>query len=406
MIMTGTRTGRLSPNRNILLLSLGLSVCSGFAYLGSSVMPFQIDALMTGLHQSASRASLFGFFEIMSFAVFMIVLSRLHLRLPVIVSAFLGAALAVISSLLIASGTTSSIWLWGCAIVFGLAEALLGRSFVCAASASDNPDRFYAIANGGGQLVLVAVIDAIPYATQIFGALGVFVGLAGIVICLTPFMLTLRHVPMAPPPSRHGGTVSFTPGAIALLCIWVGSSLGSSIIWSFAETVGRSLNLSANYIVLLSTLCILSSVGVSFLFGSLADRLRRDVFLTLTLLGVGIGGLLACSAGNAWIYTTGVIIYWNCSMLSYAWLLGSAATLDHTGRVGTFCGGMDRMGYALGAPIGGLIVDHASFTTLGIAGFVACVISMPIGLPILFREIRQHQREDMTQNRIVQVTPV
>ncbi|GAD08627.1 hypothetical protein GFGA_1c1479 [Gluconobacter frateurii NBRC 103465] len=200
-------------------------------------------------------------------------------------------------------------------------------------------------------------------------------------------MATLRHAP--PLPVRQSTKKKrLTRGGVALLFIWVGSSLGSSMAWSFAERVGRAIHLSADYIVFLSTVGIVSSVLVSFTVGALAQRLRREIILPLTLIGTGVGGLLACSAWDTWSYTAGVIIYWNCSMLSYAWLLGSAAALDHTGRVGTFCGGMDRMGYALGAPLGGLIVDHASFTMLGIAGCVACVVSLPFGLPLLLREIR------------------
>ncbi|MFT8990347.1 MAG: hypothetical protein ABF959_08475 [Gluconobacter albidus] len=385
--MTGIQAVRYLPGRQLLLLALGLSICSGCAYLGSSVMPFQIDALMSGLHQSASRAGMFGFFEIMSFAVFMVVLSRLTGRVSVVMTAFLGAGLAVLSSLLTATGLSSSAWTWGCALLFGLGEALLGRSYVCAASASENPDRMYAISNGGGLIVLVAVIDAIPYATRSFGELGVFVGIAVIVAVIAPFMATLRHAP--PLPVRQSTEkMRLTRGGVALLFIWVGSSLGSSMAWSFAERVGRAIHLSADYIVFLSTVGIVSSVLVSFIVGALAQRLRREIILPLTLVGTGVGGLLACCAWDSWSYTAGVIIYWNCSMLSYAWLLGSAAALDHTGRVGTFCGGMDRMGYALGAPLGGLIVDHASFTMLGIAGCVACVVSLPFGLPVLLREIR------------------
>ena len=57
-----------AQDRSVLVLAMGASICSGCAHLGSSIMPFQIDALMTGLHQSASLAGVFGFFEIFSFA--------------------------------------------------------------------------------------------------------------------------------------------------------------------------------------------------------------------------------------------------------------------------------------------------------------------------------------------------
>lgn len=379
-----------AQDRSVLVLAMGASICSGCAHLGSSIMPFQIDALMTGLHQSASLAGVFGFFEIFSFALFMLLLSRVFLALPVMYSALSGMALGIVACLLLYIGPGVEVWICSVAVLLGLSAALLCRSYVRAVSSSLNPERIYAIASGGGLVIIVSVIALVPVSTRYFGPLGVFLAVACIMLLAMPSVLSFRHVHACRPVTRQqkGGPL-LTGGAIALLCVWVGCSLGSSMAWSFAERMGRNLGLSPDFIVSLSTVGIVSSVLASLVGAALAHRWRRETVLLLTLLGTGAGCLLTCVAWDALSYGAGVVLYWNCAMLSYAWLLGSAATLDGSGRVGTFCGGMDRMGYALGAPLGGLLVDHTSFTVLGICGFLMCVAPLPFALPVLFRALHK-----------------
>lgn len=388
--MASSEPSRFVPDRSVLALSIGASICSGCAHLGSSIMPFQIDALMTGLHQSASLAGVFGFFEIISFAVFMLFLSRVLLALPVMYSALSGMALGIVACLLVYVGPGTELWICGVAILLGLSAALLGRSYVQAVSSSNNPERIYAIASGGGLVIIVSVIALVPVATHYFGSLGVFLAVACIMLLAMPSVVSFRNVTVGRPVAgQKRGASLLTSGAIALLFVWVGCSLGSSMAWSFAERTGRNLNLSPDFIVFLSTVGIVTSVVASLVGAALAHYWRRETVLLLTLVGTGLGCLLTCLAWDALSYGLGVVLYWNCAMLSYAWLLGSAATLDGSGRVGTFCGGMDRMGYALGAPLGGLLVDHASFTVLGIVGFLMCVAPLPFALPVLFRALQR-----------------
>ncbi|MCH4089781.1 hypothetical protein [Acetobacter sp.] len=388
--MARSEPSRFVQDRSVLVLAVGASICSGCAHLGSSIMPFQIDALMTGLHQSASLAGLFGFFEIFAFAMFMLLLSRIFLALPVMYSALSGMVLGIVACLLVYVGPGAEVWICSVAVLLGLSAALLGRSYVRAVSSSLNPERIYAIASGGGLVIIVSVIALVPVTTRYFGSLGVFLAVACIMLLAMPSVLSFRNV--------HAGGKVFrkqesgpllTGGAIALLCVWVGCSLGSSMAWSFAERMGRNLGLSPDFIVSLSTVGIVTSVLASLVGAAFAHCWSRETVLLLTLLGTGAGCLLTCVAWDAFSYGFGVVLYWNCAMLSYAWLLGSAATLDGSGRVGTFCGGMDRMGYALGAPLGGLLVDHTSFAVLGICGFLMCVLPLPFALPVLFRALHQ-----------------
>ena len=88
------------------------------------------------------------------------------------------------------------------------------------------------------------------------------------------------------------------------------------------------------------------------------------------------------------MFITGVACYWLSTMFLYAYLLGSAAQLDSAGRVGTLGGGVERLGYGVGAWCGGVIADHFGYASIGLLGVVACLLGLLVGFPSLFRALR------------------
>ena len=87
-------------------------------------------------------------------------------------------------------------------------------------------------------------------------------------------------------------------------------------------------------------------------------------------------------------YSAGVLLYWIFYMYLYAYLLGTSAALDPSGRMGTAGGGCERLAFAVGAPIGGLIVDHASYGMLGLLAAVLCILAIPLCLAKLAAALR------------------
>jgi predicted MFS family arabinose efflux permease len=74
-------------------------------------------------------------------------------------------------------------------------------------------------------------------------------------------------------------------------------------------------------------------------------------------------------------------------MFLYCYLLGTAAQLDGTGRVGALGGGMERLSYSGGVWIGGLLADYVSYSTIGLLGFAGCMLALIFGFPSLFRAL-------------------
>ena len=83
-------------------------------------------------------------------------------------------------------------------------------------------------------------------------------------------------------------------------------------------------------------------------------------------------------------------------MFLYSYLLGSAARLDSTGRVGTLGGGVERLGYGVGAWAGGVVAQHFGYSSIGAMGVVACLLGLFVGFPSLFKVLEQTSSERPT----------
>lgn len=378
-----------SPAGAVLPLPVLIGACigSGTAHLASSAMPFQVDALMTGANFSATNSGWFGFFEIIALSLTMIALSSLHRPLPPVVTAVAGAALGAIANILLFSVARSTLACWGCAILIGVASGSLARSYIQAVSASRNVDRVYSIASGGGLIVIVGAISLVPLATRLCGPLGAFLAFCAPMLVATPLLLMLRKAPHAAA-AHERAPLRLSAGGVALVVMWTLSSLGQSVAWSFAGRVGAHLALSEKFIVTLSSVGIIAGVLGSFGGAVIATMLPRSVVLLSSLVGVAAACFFSCAAWSPWSYAIAITGFWVFSMLSYAYLLGSAASLDDTGKAGTLCSGMDRLGFALGAPLGGLVVDHGSFLTLALMAAVVAGLAIPFCYPVLHRELR------------------
>jgi predicted MFS family arabinose efflux permease len=367
-------------------LVLIVAVCAGaaLAHIGTSAMPFQIGALIDGAGRTAAQAGAFGFVEVGALALAMILVSARADRLPTRSLALAGCLLTTLANIGLYLVSSLPIQL-----LFGLGAGLgYGTIFaatVTAAAATEVPDRIYAIGNGGALLLIVAFMAAIPFGTAHLGALGVFSSLALLVTLCSPLLLGLRRAQL---PILTRLSAWRTPGAAGLLFAWMTVSLGTTALYAFLERIGRSINLSqADIVWTLSSGVFVGVVGTGAA-AVLSGRIDRRLALIVGLTGSGLSCLMLGFATNLFWFATGIFIYWIFYMFLYSYLLGTAAVLDPSGRVGTLGGGLERLGYALGAGAGGALAEHASYSSTGILGFAACGLGLAVGFPGLFRALR------------------
>jgi hypothetical protein len=355
---------------------MSAAFAAGIAHLGTSTMPFQIGALMDGAKLSASLAGTYGFFLVASLALTMILAAPMvHRFRPqgvAIIGSLVGAAAHALIFMIVPGFTI----LCALAVVAGIGYGMVFAAMVAAAAGYANADRLYSLATGGSLVFIFVVMAAFPYATTRLGAFGPFIVIAAMLALPAPVFLLMNAAPSAAQQhdqaqGRIGG------GGYALLIAWSMFSLGTGALWSFAERIGADLKIDPAVISLIlsgSLIFSIAGTGIAAWFG---ERINRIPSLLLGMTATGLSCLAIGLAPNVIVFGAGVLGYWIFYMFLYCVLLGTAAAMDPTGRVGTAGGGCERMGFAVGAPLGGLVVDHLGYGWLGILGGLCCVIAIP-----------------------------
>jgi predicted MFS family arabinose efflux permease len=329
--------------------ALVIAVCvgSGLSHTPTSTMPFQVGALIDGSGISSGQAGLFALFEIGALALGMILIAPWIDRLPVKMLALTSALLSAFANvgLLVAHAFPVQLLLGTLA---GFGFGCVFAATIASAAASEEPDRLYAIGNSGSLLLIMTLVVTLPMVAARFGAIGVFAGIATLALASGVFFFGFKRGIRSDQLRVAAWRIAGAPG---LLFGWAAFSTGTA---------------------------------AAVFFGG---RINRRGALVSGMAGSGLSCLLLGYAANLMFFAAGVFIYWICYMFLYCYLLGSAAQLDASGRLGTLGGGMERLGYGVGAWIGGVLAEHAGYSVTGLLGFVGCALGLAVGFPSLFRAL-------------------
>jgi hypothetical protein len=346
-------------------------------------MPFQIGALVDGTGLSAPVAGVFGFCEVGALAFAMILIAPWLDRVAPFAVAMAGGLAAALANLGLYAVHAVALQLL-CGVLAGIGYGLVFAATVAAAAATRQPDRIYAIGNGGALLMIVAIMSALPALTPHLGPLGIFPALFAVALLCLPLFLGFGR-------GQRTQELRFAawrvPGAPGLLFAWTVFSLGTGGLYAFSERIGRSIQLPAEQIALVLSagvfIGLLGTGAAAFLGGSV----NRRAALTVGICGSGVACLVLGLAWSLVSFALGVALYWIFYMFFYSYLFGTAAVLDPTGRVGTLGGGLERLGYGVGSGVGGILAAHAGYSATGYLGCAGCLLGLLVGFPSLFRSL-------------------
>jgi hypothetical protein len=290
-----------------LPLLLAVGVAAGLAHIGTSTMPFQIGALIDGAHLHASQAGVLGFFEVAALATAMILISEWIDRLPPRLIALTGSGCALLANagLYLVHPFLLQIML---AVLAGTGYGLVFAAMMASAAATAQPDRVYAIGNGGALLLITAVIATLPAATLWWGPLGLFLGLAALALLCAPFFFAF----VIGKRTAHTRLAAWrTPGAPGLLFAWAAYSAGAGGLYAFSERVGTSIALAPKQIAMVLTAGVFVGLLGTSAVAVLGRSVNRPKALIIGIMGTGIAGVLA---EHTTYSATGVLGFVGCAL--------------------------------------------------------------------------------------------
>jgi hypothetical protein len=381
--MQSPKSPFLSFLRNHRGLILASCVGTGLAHVATTTMPFQIGALVDAAGRSPGQAGLFGFCQIGALAAGMMLSSS---QLGRVSTAFLAVSGALLAA--IANAALYFVQSFPLQLLFGAVAGLgFGRVFAATIAGSANcseADRLYGIGNGGGLLVIMLVTIAVPAIAGRLGPRSIFMSIACIALVSTGMLFGLE-----PGGTRPAKTTipRRAEGAPALLLSWVALSIGTGALYSFSERIGRQIHLTPGVIgAVLSTGLAVGLLGTA-IAAFTAGRISRSRALVLGMVGTGVSCLLVGYSASLGSFAAGEFLYMLSYMFLYCYLLGTAAKLDPTGRVGALGAGLERLSYSFGVWIGGLLAESFGYSITGVLGFAGCISGLVLGFPSLFRAL-------------------
>lgn len=372
-----------------LSLVVAVSVGSAVSHLCTSAMPLQIGALMDSLPLSATQAGLIGLFQVGALAVSLILFSMVAYRFRPYSTCLLGLFLAFLSNLAFFRAGSSLPLLCLIGALGGVGYGLIMSAAVAAAAASDKPDRTYALGNSGSLLIVVALLSLLPIANAWFGARGIFLGIAALLVVSVPLVHAFRDFRHVRATDGHSPKV---PGRLPVVAILSLFSFGTGAIWTFVERIGHAIGLPTQTIGFILSASVFIGLGGTALAMLSAGRVNRILSVAIGLIGGGMSCLLLAVAGDIVTYAAAAASYWIFTMYLYVVLLGVAAQIDPTGGLGTLCTGFERLAFAISAPVGGVFVDFGSFLWIGIVTGLSCAIIAPLFLPALKSALAENNR--------------
>ena len=377
-------------------LLLAMSFGSALAHIATTGMPLQVGALMDGTARTASQAGLFAFIEVASLSLGMILISVLVTRIKPLHVAIAGSLFAVLADLCLFVTKEFPLQL----VLGSLAGVGFGLAYsatIAAGAFSDDADRTYAIGFGGSLLLVVLIMIGLPFTSAKLGLTGVFACMSGFALFCMPIFRGFKDSSTQRPtrPLSMRPAVWRTPGATGLLFSWAAFSMGTAVVYVFAERIARNIPLISTDIGLVLSSGVFMGVFGTALAALLSQQLNRRVALVGGLAGSALACFVIGHATTLVLFATGIYMYWIFTMFLYCFLLGTAAVLDKSGRLGTLGSGTERFGYAIGAWIGGLLAQHVSYSSTGTFGCATCLAGIIVGYPTLFRALAERRQLEM-----------
>ena len=263
------------------------------------------------------------------------------------------------------------------AVIAGVLLGGLGSGGAVSASgaalgALRNPDRASGISGFANRALVSVVLFAIPALGAGMGsAFGLLAGLALAALFTTGWLpdrpavespAVAAAATTSPAVSQRKTTIAGL-GLLACFALW---ALSEDSLWAVAATMGaEQARLDETGMGLVLSLSTLGGLIASALIGVAGGRLGRTVPLAAALIA---GGALKFVSGMVtdpgWYMV--VIIAWNTIyMLSFIYVVATAAALDATGRWSAPVLGVYLIGSSFAPVFGTSISTAAGYTTLG-----------------------------------------
>ena len=346
-----------------------------FGELGSMMMPFQIGALIDGLDMGEAAAGLLGSAETVTIGCCMLAVALGAVRMSPRKMAVCGAVIAGSGQLLtVLTDIYALIFVFRVAV--GLGSALCLAAAIMTIASSRHPESLTGHVYAYVVLLLALLIYLVPwilsggYHRALFSLFAILTFLG---------ILLLLKLPSGQVRQQQIFDIKTGINSYRLIAIFLTGEFlylaGIGTVWSFIERIGLSVGMTPHDVGFYLSLGMLVSVAGSFTAGFIGMRSGRILPLAGgAILTAAAGGLVPGSI-DVVSYVTWMFVFLFLLSFVLPYVIGTAASIDRSGRLATAAFAVQVLSYGAGAAIGGRVVEHFSLSSLSIIGFTGPVLA-------------------------------
>jgi predicted MFS family arabinose efflux permease len=371
-------TGRVDPFSKSKVSILSLVVLTAYGWLSGVLLPILIEGYITTYKLSETWAGALGTAEIGTLSIVAFIVSPyIHLRDK--------RALCVIGCLLVIAGNGLSYMANGLPLLAtGRIAVGAGLGLVVAATNalpthSENSNRLYALGQLGLGIMASLLFFAAPWATERFGAKGVFVIEVGASIVA---LLLAPPLPSGIQTVEHQADAGRFPLNVNVLSAFAATALffvAQTALWAFADRMGAGLSLTVETIArYLAFSCLLAIAGGAIAV-CLGERLRLATPLVIGFVGVAVMGVLMYGVPSKSAFATGVLFVNFFSVFVTPYMPTILADLDRHGRVVSAGGAFTNVGCTIAPLLSGLTAAYIGYAAIGYMSAACLVIGLACG---------------------------
>jgi predicted MFS family arabinose efflux permease len=278
----------------------------------------------------------------------------------------------------------------------GMGGGLIAAAGTAALASTGNPERAFAVATVGSNLLWSLEPMAIPFAIVPFGSSGGFLLLAGASLVMAPVFLWL----LPPRASNAAGgpkpSLWAAPNRILALVALSGTfvfEIGQGGVWTFVAQIAEQIGMNEHATGTAMTVTGLAGLVGGVVAAWLGNRIERKLAIAI---GIGLNAVAAVGLAFTDDVGTYYLLMWLWTVgytFVIPYLMGALTAMDDLGRWVVANDGIWTLGDAFAPGIAGLVVERTgSYALLGGLAFgtgLFCTIAMVL---VLIRFDAQRRR--------------
>ena len=359
---------------------VAVSIALFIGLMGVYTVPLQIGIFVDGRGIDEASAGYLGAIELASLSIVTMLLGLVISRTPL-------AKLAIFGVLVSAAAQIITVFISDVAVL-GLSRFTVGMGCGCilvAATAtiasSPDPDQLYGKAFAWASLAYGGWLIFLPHGAAAISRDGIFILLALVNLLSIPFLLQL-------PAGSSGDQVRGEMieidwrgvGVLMLAITLVYNAYGGT--YYFSERIGTEIGIATETIALAYGLSAITGFVGAGLASWCSTRFRRTVpfFTAFTLIGlISLGVVFSRSQTE---FMTAIIMMNGAFMFAISYVMGTAAALDHLGRIAALAEGYVILSMSMGTAVFGAVAAKMDYTALAWPALLSCCLGALVIVPL------------------------